>query len=290
MPTLSFIPFIRGTTVASSLKVQGQRLNDARYQTLFDLAPVAVYSCDAGGVIQEYNNRAANLWGRRPAVGDTDERFCGSFKMYRPDGTYMPHEQCPMGDVLSGKVPGVHDGEVHILRPDGSRIIVIVNIAPLTDSAGQIIGAINCFYDVTERKGLEAEREVLHAKEQSARLEAESANRSKDVFLAMLSHEVRTPLASMMGWATVLRNKDCTPELVQKGIEAIERNCRAQKKLMDDALDISTIVSGKLRLDPKVCDLASVIYSAIDVDAPGRQSKRRRDRGRRRSRIQLGCM
>src|SRR5262245_42019636 len=131
-----------------------------RYRTLFDLAPIAVYSCDASGVIQEYNKCAIELWGRRPARGDTDERFCGSFKLYRPDGSFMPHEQCPMGDVLTGKVPGVHDGEVHIERPDGSRVIVIVNIAPLLDQRGTITGAINCFYDVTER--IQAERSLFH--------------------------------------------------------------------------------------------------------------------------------
>ena len=129
--------------------------NENRYRTLFDLAPVAVYSCDASGVIRDYNSRAAELWGRKPEVGDTDERFCGSFKLYRPDGSYMPHEQCPMGDVLTGKVPGIHDGEVHIERPDGSRVIVIVNIAPLKNERGEVIGAINCFYDVTERRKAE---------------------------------------------------------------------------------------------------------------------------------------
>jgi len=126
-----------------------------RYRTLFELAPVAVYSCDPSGVILDYNHRAAELWGRKPELGDTDERFCGSFKLYRPDGSFMPHAQCPMGDVLTGKVPGIHDGEVHIERPDGSRIIVIVNIAPLRDDRGEITGAINCFYDVTERKQVE---------------------------------------------------------------------------------------------------------------------------------------
>jgi PAS domain S-box-containing protein len=126
-----------------------------RYRTLFDLAPIAVYSCDASGVVREYNNRAAELWGRKPESGDTNERFCGSFKLYRPDGSFMPHEQCPMGDVLSGRLPGMHDAEVHIERPDGSRVIVIVNIAPLTDHQGEITGAINCFYDVTERKQAE---------------------------------------------------------------------------------------------------------------------------------------
>lgn len=129
--------------------------SEHRYRTLFDLAPVAVYSCDASGVIRDYNSRAAELWGRKPEAGDTDERFCGSFKMYRPDGSYMPHEQCPMGDVLTGKVPGIHDGEVHIQRPDGARVIVIVNIAPLKNDRGEVIGAINCFYDVTERRKAE---------------------------------------------------------------------------------------------------------------------------------------
>ncbi len=127
----------------------------ARYRTLFDLAPIAVYSCDTSGVILEYNNRAAELWGRTPTPGDTDERFCGSFQLYHPDGSFMPHEQCPMGDVLCGKVPGIHDGEVHIEQPDGSRVIVIVNIAPLIDEKGNITGAINCFYDITARKQAE---------------------------------------------------------------------------------------------------------------------------------------
>lgn len=127
-------------------------LDAERYRTLFALAPIAVYSCDASGVILEYNNRAAELWGRKPELGDTDERFCGSFKMYRPDGTLMPHAQCPMGDVLSGKIPEIHDGEVHIERPDGSRIVVLVHIAPLKNNRGEVIGAINCFYDITERR------------------------------------------------------------------------------------------------------------------------------------------
>ena len=63
------------------------RESEERYRTLFDLVPVAVYSCDASGEIQKFNRRAAELWGREPASGDTDERFCGSFKMFRPDGT-----------------------------------------------------------------------------------------------------------------------------------------------------------------------------------------------------------
>ena len=79
------------------------RESEERYRTLFDFDPVAVYSCDASGVIQKFNRRAAELWGREPASGDTDERFCGSFKMFRPDGSFMPHEQCPMAEVVAAK-------------------------------------------------------------------------------------------------------------------------------------------------------------------------------------------
>jgi two-component system sensor histidine kinase UhpB len=159
--------------------------SEDRYRTLFDLAPVAVYSCDASGVISDYNSRAAELWGRKPEVGDTDERFCGSFKMYRPDGSYMPHEQCPMGDVLTGKVPEIHDGEVHIERPDGSRVVVIVNIAPLKDGRGEVIGAINCFYDVTERKRVE---ELRHQSEKALRFANEQLESVVQKRTASLRH------------------------------------------------------------------------------------------------------
>src|SRR5476649_380991 len=131
-------------------------VDDEVYRTLFDMCPVAVYSCDASGVIQEFNRHASKLWGREPAIGDTDGRFCGSFKLFHPDGSSMPHEQCPMADVLSGKSSEIRNAEVLIERPDGSRISAIVNISPQKNQHGEITAAINCFYEITARKQTEA--------------------------------------------------------------------------------------------------------------------------------------
>ena len=182
------IPVREHNDPVNSARTDGAlRNSDERYRTLFDLAPVAVYSCEASGVILDYNNRAAELWGRRPELGDTEERFCGSFKLYRPDGSFMPHEQCPMGDVLSGKVPGIHNAEVHIERPDGSRIIVIANIAPLRNSQGEVIGAINCFYDVTQRRRIEEAVLDREARLQLANEKLESAVEMRTATLRHLS-------------------------------------------------------------------------------------------------------
>jgi two-component system, chemotaxis family, CheB/CheR fusion protein len=140
---------------------EAMRESEERYRTLFDLGPVAVYSCNTSGEIRTFNQRAAELWGREPAVGDTDERFCGSYKLFRPDGSFMPHEQCPMAELLSGRISEARDAELLIERPDGSRIVVIVNIRPTKSHRGEVTGAINCFYDITERKQAEQRQQLL---------------------------------------------------------------------------------------------------------------------------------
>src|SRR5579863_5849101 len=158
-------------------QTEALRASEQRYRTLFDLVPVAVYCCNSAGVIQQFNRRAAELWGREPTPGDTDERFCGSFKLFRPDGSFMPHEQCPMAEVVSGKLAQVRDAEVLIERPDGSRITVVVNVRPLMSAQGEVAGAINCFYDITERKRNEEQSRAYVA-------QVAEADRRKSEFMA----------------------------------------------------------------------------------------------------------
>jgi PAS domain S-box-containing protein len=137
------------------------RASEERFRTLFELGPSAVYSCDTRGVIQDFNVRATELWGRTPKRGDDSERFCGSIRMFRPDGSFMSHDQCPMAWVVSGKVSEVNDEEVIVERPDGSRVTAVVNIRPLRNDHGEVTGAINCAYDITERKKIEEHQRFL---------------------------------------------------------------------------------------------------------------------------------
>ena len=139
------------------------RQSQERYRTLFDLVPVAVYTCDADGLILEFNQRAVALWGREPKKNDPKERFCGSFKIFYPDGRIMPHKKCPMARALRGEKLKPADLEIIVERKNGARRHVVVNPTVLKDERGKVTGAINTLHDVTERK--QAEIELRYAKD-----------------------------------------------------------------------------------------------------------------------------
>jgi len=131
--------------------------SEKHFRTLFELGPIAIYTCDRLGMIRDYNRHAVKLWGWEPKPGKAYERYCGSPKLFRSDGTFLPHDQCPMAQVVNGEIAEGKDLEVVIERKDKSRINVIVNIAPLRNADGEITGAINCFHDITARKAAELE-------------------------------------------------------------------------------------------------------------------------------------
>jgi len=159
--------------------------------------PMAAYVVRADGVVVWYNARAAELWGRKPALGDTDERFCGAHTLYRRDGSHMAHCDSPVALALSTGAC-VHEEEVIIGRPDGSRVPVSVHIDPIKNAKdGQIIGVVNYFNDLTERKRQAAEREYLlreakarSAELQEAREELESKIEGRTAALRRLSSQL----------------------------------------------------------------------------------------------------
>jgi PAS domain S-box-containing protein len=369
------------------------------YRELVQSLPVALYVCDADGRIQLYNDEAVRLWGRTPTVGK--DEWSGSHRMFRPDGSPMPLDQCPMavamkegrsvrdveiiierpdgsrrnvlpfptpihdaggriigavnmlvdltdrraelserraGEIAQARLgaivessfdaivskslqgivatwngsaermfgykaeevvgksilmiipPDRRDEEAEILRrlqrgeridhleterlcKDGHRIHVSLTISPVRDSHGTIIGASKIARDISEQKRLEQEMERLLEAERHAREEAQRVSRMKDEFLATLSHELRTPLNAIMGWAQLLVTSTMTPEEMREAGEIIERNARTQKQLVDDLLDMSRIISGKLRLDVQRVEPTSFIEAAIDTVRPSAVAK-----------------
>ena len=416
------------------------RESEKQYRTLFDLVPVAVYTCDADGVIQAYNQNAVALWGREPEPG---ERFNGAFRTYFPDGRPMPFETGLVARILKGETLSDGEDEILVERPDGARKVAIAIPKLLRDERGNITGAINCLYDVTELKI--AQRELIRAERRAAndyqellqhivplgqkfgtardlvtiyramheficysmhcsaffvsfyddrtnlrtaayawgegeeidlgllppmlitpdggsnsqailnkktiitnrywdtmkdrphvvlmengidpmsslvvpmiikdsvigtlevqahhdrafttehvvamemvanlaavaienvrlleahdkaRQEAESANRTKDEFLSVLSHELRTPLNSMMGWIRMLRLGNLDADHTAKAIEVIDRNTRVQSSLIEDLLDVSRIISGKMRVEKELVDLVAAVKTATEGIRP----------------------
>lgn len=127
--------------------------------------------------------------------------------------------------------------------------------------------------EIAERKQAERERAELLVRERAARAEAETANRLKDEFLATVSHELRTPLNAMLGWVTLIRNGKVDEESTARALATIERNARMQQKLIDDLLDVSSIITGKLRLDVTALDLVAVIEAAVEAVRPAAEAK-----------------
>src|SRR5215211_359833 len=154
-----------------------------------------------------------------------------------------------------------------------------VRISPLSHE-GRVIGTLTIIEDVTERVAREAElqaqledRSRLLSSEKLARNEAERANRLKDEFLATISHELRNPLNAILGWAHMMRVGKLNPANVERAVETIYRNAQSQSQLVSDLLDVSRIISGKLRLDVRPVDLIYIVSAAMDSIRPAADAK-----------------
>jgi PAS domain S-box-containing protein len=148
---------------------------------------------------------------------------------------------------------------------DGTERHVDLTLAPVMDSTGRVLFIAPTGIDITDRKQLTDEREHLLEAERSARAEAERTSRIKDEFLATLSHELRTPLSAILGWTQILTSGTKDPADLAEGLKTIERNARAQTQIIDDLLDMSRIISGKVRLDIQRIDLASIVQAAVET-------------------------
>jgi len=141
------------------------------------------------------------------------------------------------------------------------------------DESGEPEMMVGIMIDITERKQAEMEREDLFRKEREARELAEAANRGKDEFVAMVSHELRSPLNAMLGWSKILKKGGVDAKTQSHAVEVIERSARAQQTLIEDLLDMARIVGGKLRLETRPVSLARVVEAAADVVRPTAEAR-----------------
>ena len=145
--------------IADALRAQATlRERERRFRELLDALPAAVYTTDAAGRITYYNEAAAELWGHRPTLGSSE--WCGSWKLFWPDGTPLPHDECPMAVALKEN-RAVRGMEAACERPDGTRVPFIPYPTPLHDEAGNLVGAVNMLVDISDRKRTEEQQALL---------------------------------------------------------------------------------------------------------------------------------
>jgi PAS domain S-box-containing protein len=185
--------------------------------------------------------------------------------------------------MQEGLIIGLANHTVLVAK-DGTEIPIDDSGAPIKGAEGKVIGAVLIFRDITERRLVEEERSTLLASERAARENAEAASRSKDEFVAMISHEIRTPLNSILGWAQLLRRGKFDQAETERATEIIERNARAQSQLIEDLLDVSRVISGKLTLNVRSVELAQIIEATMDSIRPAAEAKSIQLRARLESR------
>ena len=240
---------VREYLAAQETAQQVIREGERRYRSLIEnVTDYAIFMTDPDGCISSWNSGAEAILGYAAGevLGQSLSMFAGG------------------GDLAEGG---------WISRKDGQQLYVDTASAPVTDDSGRLAGFAHFVKDVTEKHRIETEREELLESERAARGEAERASRMKEEFLATLSHELRTPLNAVLGWTRLLRKSRDLTEDVVNGLVVIERNARSQAQIIEDLLDMSAIISGKVRLDVQPIELALVVGTAVETIRPAADAR-----------------
>jgi PAS domain S-box-containing protein len=215
-----------------------------------------------------------------------------------PDGSYLEQNAAHVqllgyeDQELVGQTPAIHlgqevlenvlraltadgeyRGEVFSKTKSGETKQIELCAFTMRDEAGEPVCFVAIERDITQRKRTEEESNELIKRERAARAEAEKANRLKDEFLATLSHELRTPLNAVIGWSRMLGSGRLDREDAQHALEVIERNAWAQKQIIEDILDVSRVITGKLQLNLGPVDLVAIFDAALDAVRPAMEAK-----------------
>ncbi|MEH2137375.1 hybrid sensor histidine kinase/response regulator [Nostoc sp.] len=235
------------------------RQSEERLRSLSTCSPVGIFEIDTEGGCRYTNPRYQAICGLKAAESlekswlesvdpEDKERAVASWSTY----------------IYYGRD---YSEEFRFQTAQGIVRWVQVRSSPMLSGQGELLGYVGTLEDITERKQAEEVRAQV-IREQTARQEAEAANRMKDEFLAVLSHELRTPLTSMLGWSKILRSKKLDDKATSRALEAIERNAISQMQLIEDILDVSRIIRGQLRLNVSAVNLISVMEAALEAVRP----------------------
>jgi PAS domain S-box-containing protein len=211
----------------------------------------AIVSKSLDGIIITWNGAAERLFGYSP-----DEAIGSHISLIIPKDR-LDEESYVIGRIRAGL--NVEHYETVRQRKDGSFIDISLTVSPIHSADGTIMGASKIARDISEQKELQRV--------------AEQASRAKDNFLATLSHELRTPLNTVLGYVQMLRQGSMAPDQQAKAIDVINRNATALARLVDDVLDTSRIVTGKMRVELQPCEMAPLVQDAIATIRPAADSK-----------------
>jgi signal transduction histidine kinase len=226
---------------------------EAEFRALLEKLPAGAYTCDAAGRITYYNSRAVELWGRAPKLNDSDDRFCGSFRLFGVDGAPIAHDRCWMALALE-KNCEYSGREMVIERPDGRRVTALAYVNPMRDAQGRLYGAVSVLVDISDRR----------AAEEALRTRA----RCKDEFLATLAHELRNPLAPLRNAVQILDMKMSPTAEASDALAVIERQMKQMTRLIDDLIDVSRITRNKIELQRRPVRLADIVHAALETSQP----------------------
>ena len=226
--------------------------DSVRLAAIVEWSDDAIVSKDLEGIVQTWNRAAERLFGYA-----ADEIVGRSIKLIIPVER-LPEEDLVLNRIRAGET--VHHYETVRQAKDGRLIDISLTVSPIRLPNGVIIGASKIARDITQQKEL--------------RRAAEEASLAKDHFLAMLSHELRTPLNAVLGYVAMLRHNVLPESQRSKAIEIVARNTELLTRLVNDVLDTSRIVSGKLRLELRECDLSEVVIEVVDSVRETADSKR----------------
>ncbi len=230
-------------------------------QLILDAASEGIFGVDLDGVASFVNPAAARMIGR-PADDVIRNDVHPLLHPSIPGVSTCDFKRCRLNAALRGKYEG-DDIEETFFRDDGASFPVEYSSSTIQDESGRPVGTVIMFRDVTEKRAA-----ALAAENERRYRESEAQNRAKDNFLATLSHELRTPMTSILGWVQFLRTGDYTEEELRDALHMIETSAQLQKRLIDDMLDVSRIILGKFQVDLRPTHLGEVVEAAVTTARP----------------------